>query len=375
LDAPLQRLADQVRGALADGTPLRIRGTGSKDFYGGMPSGTPLDVAELRGICSYEPTEMVITARAGTPLLELEQALAEHGQCLSFEPPRYGSGGTLGGMVAAGLAGPARAAVGAVRDFVLGLTMIDGRGQVLQFGGQVMKNVAGYDVSRVMAGSLGVLGIIAEVSLKVPPVAAARRTLVIGLDQKAAIDSVQQWTTAAIPVRASAWQGGTLHLRLEGAQAAVESSVERLLSSHGAAVLDPAVADEFWSALRDQKHAFFGAASRRAPAGDGGGDIAREAGTLWRLSLPPAQPPLAMEGDTLIEWGGALRWLYSDAPVSRVRQLAANAGGHATAFRGAADRTEVFDALSAPLERIHRNLKAAFDPAGIFNPGRLYSWL
>lgn len=374
MDAPLQRLADQVRAAQASGTPLCIRGSGSKDFYGGRPVGTPLQVGELRGICSYEPTEMVITARAGTPLVELEQALAEHGQCLAFEPPRFGAGGTLGGMVAAGLAGPARAAVGGVRDYVLGLAMLDGRGELLQFGGQVMKNVAGYDVSRVLAGSLGVLGIIAEVSLKVPPVAAARRTLVMSLDQKTAVDSVQQWTTAALPVRASVWQRGTLHLRLEGAQAAVESSAQRLLASHGATALEPAAADVFWTRLRDHANAFFGAAPRRAlPGGDGAGPGG--ALTLWRLSVPPACPPLDIEGDTLVEWGGALRWVYSDAPASRLRALAARAGGHATAFRGAMDRTEVFEGLAPPLERIHRNLKAAFDPAGIFNPGRLYPWL
>ena len=375
MDVPLQHLVDQVRSAQAAGAPLCIRGSGSKDFYGGMPAGTPLDVAGLRGICSYEPTEMVITARAGTPIVELEQALSEHGQGLAFEPPRYGGGGTLGGMVAAGLAGPSRAAVGAVRDFVLGLAMIDGRGEVLQFGGQVMKNVAGYDVSRVMAGSLGVLGVIAEISLKVPPVAAARQTLVLNLDQAAAIDCVQQWTTAALPVRASAWHRGVLHLRLEGAQAAVESSTRRLLSSHGATVIDPATADVFWSALRDQENAFF-AAARPAPlSAERGGDAAAEHLTLWRLSVPPAQPPLSIEGDTLIEWGGALRWVLSDEPASAIRALATAAGGHATAFRGARDRTEVFDKLSPPLERIHRNLKAAFDPAHIFNPGRLYPWL
>ena len=368
MDRPLQRLIDQVRSAQASRSPVCIRGSGSKDFYGGPPAGTPLQVSELQGICSYEPTEMVITARAGTSLLELEQALAEHGQCLAFEPPRYGGGGTVGGMVAAGLAGPARAAVGGVRDFVLGLGMIDGRGEPLQFGGQVMKNVAGYDVSRVMAGSLGVLGVITEISLKVPPVAAARQTLAMPLDQKSAIETVQRWTTAAMPVRASAWHSGTLHVRLEGAQAAVETGVQRLLGSHGATVLEPAAASVFWNHLRDQTGAFFG----RNPT-----DTQRETPTktLWRLSLPPAHPPLPTDGETLVEWGGALRWLYSDAPASQVRAMAAEAGGHATAFRGGHDRTAAFDALPPALERIHRNLKAAFDPAGIFNPGRLYPWL
>ena len=375
MDAALKRLVEQVRGAQASRSPLHIRGSGSKDFYGGAIHGDPLDMSGLSGICSYEPTEMVITARAGTPLREVEAALAEKGQCLAFEPPRYGNGGTMGGMVAAGLAGPARAAVGGLRDFVLGVTLLDGRGELLQFGGQVMKNVAGYDVSRVLAGSLGVLGVIAEVSLKVPPLAAARQTLEFTLDQKTAIEQVQQWTTQAVPARASAWQRGRLHLRLEGAQAAVESNAQRLAASHGGSVLEAAAAEVFWTKLRDQKNAYFGAPPHRPRAGHAADDTPGPAMTLWRLAVPPAHPPLALEGETLVEWGGGQRWVYSDAPASRIREVAARAGGHATAFRGAMDRSDVFAPLSPPLERIHRNLKAAFDPAGIFNQGRLYPWL
>lgn len=369
MDAALQRLVDQVRAAQADRTPLCIRGGGSKDFYGGVPTGTPLALGELRGICSYEPTEMVVTVRAGTPLAELELALAGHGQCLAFEPPRFGTGGTVGGMVAAGLAGPSRAATGGVRDFVLGLSMLDGRGELLQFGGQVMKNVAGYDISRALAGSLGVLGVIVEVSLKVPPVAAARQTLAMAMDQAGAIASVQQWTTRALPVRASAWVQDTLHVRLEGAEAAVIASARQLRAAHGARVLDPAQADAWWAGLRDQSHAFFSApAALRSTVDDG-------APTLWRLSVPPSHPPLAVAGDTLVEWGGGQRWVHSHEAAEVLRALAASAGGHATAFRGARDRSAVFDPLPPVLERIHRNLKAAFDPAGIFNPGRLYPWL
>ncbi len=361
-DPVLQRLIDQVRAAQADATPLRIRGGGSKDFYGGPLRGTPLDLAGLRGITSYEPTEMVITARAGTPVVELEAALAQHQQCLAFEPPRLGPAGTLGGMVAAGLAGPARAAVGSVRDFVLGATMINGRGELLQFGGQVMKNVAGYDVSRVLAGSMGVLGVIAEVSLKVPPAAAARQTLALEVEQAAAIELLQTWAGAAVPVRASAWQAGVLTLRLEGAQAAVESSTARLAAGHGALVLEPESARRYWDALRDQQHPFFhpGTAACRP---------------LWRLCVPPAHAPLNLAGETLIEWGGGQRWLYTDRPAAQVRDTARQAGGHATVYSGDDARTEVFAPLSAPLERIHKALKAAFDPSGIFNPGRLYPWL
>ncbi len=361
-DPALQRLLDQVRAAQSGATALCIRGGGTKDFYGGPLRGAPLDIAPLRGITCYEPTEMVISARAGTPVAEIEAALAEHNQCLAFEPPRLGAGSTLGGMVAAGLAGPARAAVGSVRDFVLGATMINGRAELLQFGGQVMKNVAGYDVSRVLAGSLGVLGVIAEVSLKVPPVAAARQTLALELEQAAAIELLQTWAGAALPLRASAWQAGVLNLRLEGAQAAVESSTARLAGRHGARVLDPDSARRYWDALRDQQHPFF------QPAMGAGRP-------LWRLSVPPAHAPLDLSGETLIEWGGGQRWLYTDLPAAQVRMAAQRAGGHATLYRGDTDRTEVFAPLSPPLERIHKALKAAFDPSGIFNPGRLYPWL
>ncbi len=377
MDVHVQRLADQVRAATASGTPVNICGAGSKAFYGGAPSGAPLDVTAVRGICSYEPTEMVITARAGTPLAEIEAALAEKGQCLAFEPPRFGGGGTLGGMVAAGLAGPARAAVGGVRDFVLGLSLLDGRGELLQFGGQVMKNVAGYDVSRALAGSLGVLGVIAEVSLKVPPLGAARQTLVFSLDQATAIQQVQQWMALAVPIRASAWHRGTLHLRLEGALAAVESNAARLTATHAAAILDPAAAQTFWADLRDHRSAFFQGPAAPTAGGKPLSQLAdpNRLPTLWRLSVPPAAPPLELDADMLIEWGGGQRWVFSDAPPARLRALAARAGGHATAFRGAIERSESFAPLSAPLERIHRNLKAAFDPAGIFNRGRLYPWL
>jgi FAD/FMN-containing dehydrogenase len=379
VDAAVQRVADQVRAATASRSPVCICGSGSKAFYGGAPTGTPLEMAAVSGICSYEPTEMVITARAGTPLAEIEAVLAEKSQCLAFEPPRFDGGGTVGGMVAAGLAGPARAAVGGVRDFVLGLTLLDGRGQLLQFGGQVMKNVAGYDVSRLLAGSMGILGVIVEVSLKVPPPGAARQTLAFACDQKTAIEQVQQWAALAVPIRASAWHRGTLHVRLEGALAAVESNAVRLTATHAAAVLEPAAAAEFWSELRDQQSAFFRAPPKRpGPAlarPDGAAPAAGRAATLWRLSVPPAHPPLDLDGEPLVEWGGGQRWVYSDAPASRMRALAARAGGHASAFRGAIDRSEAFAPLSPPLERIHRNLKAAFDPAGIFNRGRLYPWL
>jgi glycolate oxidase FAD binding subunit len=377
-DPALQRLIEQVRAARADGTMLDIRGGGTKAWYGEAPQGAPLDVTGLRGISSYEPSELVVTVRAGTPLAELEAALAEKGQCLPFEPPRFDAvgvastegaaggvggtgggtaGGTVGGMVAAGLAGPARAAVGGVRDYVLGATLLNGRAEVLSFGGQVMKNVAGYDVARLLAGSLGTLGVICEVSLKVLPVPVASTTLRFDVSQVEALRLLNTWGGQPLPLSASAWWQGVLVLRLAGAAAAVDAAVARL----GGEVVDPAMADAFWSGLRDQRDEFFLEAGKAQHAG----------AVLWRLSVPSVAPPLALEGDTLVEWGGAQRWLVCSAPAAAVRAAATAAGGHATLYRAQDKSAGVFTPLSAPLARIQQQVKAAFDPDGVFNRGRL----
>jgi glycolate oxidase FAD binding subunit len=360
-DPALRDLIERVRAARADGTTLDIRGGGTKAWYGEAPAGEPLATGALRGISSYEPSELVVTVRAGTPLPELEAALAEKGQCLPFEPPRFGAASTVGGMVAAGLAGPARAAVGGVRDYVLGATVLNGRAEVLSFGGQVMKNVAGYDVSRLLAGSMGVLGVICEVSLKVLPRPVATATLRFDVDEAEAIRRLNAWGGQPLPLSASAWHGGVLHLRLAGAAAAVASAARQL----GGQPLGADEAAALWEALRDQRSAFFAEAQRAVDAG----------GTLWRLSVPSVAPPLALPGPTLLEWGGAQRWCFGDLAAERVRAAAAAAGGHATALR-TGDATlraaGVFAPLAAPLERIHRDLKRTFDPAGILNPGRLY---
>ncbi|MCA0241948.1 MAG: glycolate oxidase subunit GlcE [Proteobacteria bacterium] len=361
IDPALARLIDQVQTARDALAPLDIRGGGSKSFYGGVPQGQPLDVTPLRGISHYEPSELVVCARAGTPLAELEAALAEHGQCLPFEPPRLGPGGTVGGMVAAGLAGPARASTGGVRDYVLGATLLNGRAEVLSFGGHVMKNVAGYDVSRLLAGSLGALGVICEVSLKVLPRPVATATLRFELDQAAALMKLNQWGGQPLPLSASAWWDGMLVLRLSGARAAVASACAAL----GGEPVEPQLAAAFWQGLRDHHDEFFIGAHRAVAGG----------ATLWRLSLPQTAPPLALSGEQLIEWGGAQRWICTSAAAAPLREAAAAAGGHAVQFRGG-DRTgAVFAPLPPALEAIHRRLKAAFDPEAIFNRGRLYPWL
>ena len=266
----LQRLVDQVVAAGEKKVPLDIRGGGTKAFYGETPRGEPLDMRELSGVSSYEPTELVVTARAGTPVAELDALLAERGQYLPFEPPHFGPGGTVGGMVASGLSGPARAAVGAVRDYVLGTTMLNGRGEVLTFGGQVMKNVAGFDVSRLLAGSLGVLGVICEVSLKVLPTAPAIATLVFELREAEALKMLHTLAGKPLPLSASAWHQGRLVLRLAGAQAAVHAACEKL----GGTTLAPAAASAWWDSLRDHTHPFF------APG------AASSSESLWRLSVP-----------------------------------------------------------------------------------------
>ncbi len=342
-------MIDDFRARILERKPLQVRGGGSKDFYGGAPAGDLLDTRGHSGIVSYEPTELVVTARCGTPLAELESALAERRQFLACEPPRFATA-TVGGAVAAGLSGPRRAAVGSLRDFVLGVKLMDGEGRVLRFGGEVMKNVAGFDVSRVIAGSLGTLGLILEVSLKVLPVPVGDASLRFEMPQDTALEAMNRWARQPPPLVASCWQDGLLTVRLSGAQAAVAAAVTRL---GGQSLAD---ATEFWLALREQTADFF---ASDAP--------------LWRLSLPAVTPPLDLPGAQLIEWGGAQRWLRGEHDPVRLREVAAKAGGHATLFRGGGKAGGVFAPLPAPLMEVHRRLKQSFDPYGVFNPGRMYS--
>lgn len=340
----------RIRQAASDRQPVFIRGGGSKAFYGRACEAAPLATGDHRGIISYEASELVLRARAGTPLSEIEACLDEHRQMLAFEPPHFAEGATLGGAIAAGLSGPRRPFAGSARDFVLGAGIVNGKGEALGFGGQVMKNVAGYDVSRFMCGALGTLGLITDVSLKVLPRPERDYTLKQVCTQEDAIDRFTRWQQTALPLSAACWYDDHLYLRLSGSETTTRQAQHKL----GDHILEqqPSV----WTGLRDQQHSWF-----------------RQDRPLWRLSVPPATPPLALEGDWLIDWGGAQRWLFSDEPADRVRQRCAEIGGHATAFRNSGDITDVFHPLPAALMALHRRLKTALDPQGLFNPGRLYA--
>lgn len=353
MDADLSNeLQNSVRDALAQGTPLQIMGSGSKQFYGRSPSGKILGVGKHCGILGYEPTELVITARAGTRLADIEAQLAEAGQMLPFEPPHFGPDATLGGTMACGFSGPRRPYSGAARDFVLGVKILNGKGEILSFGGQVMKNVAGFDVSRLMIGALGTLGILLEVSLKVLPRPQTELTLCFESAPTQAIELMNRWAGLPLPLSATAYDGKNIYLRLAGSDAGVRAACSTL---GGASVSDSTT---WWRKLREHEHAFF--------KGDG---------HLWRFSLPPATPPLDLPSQWFIEWGGAQRWLRSKLSPAEIWQAAARHGGHATLFKrdGADSPHELFQPLSPALATIHQRIKAAFDPHGILNPGRLYA--
>jgi glycolate oxidase FAD binding subunit len=348
----LRSFTEAIRAAATGGTRLRIRGGGTKDFYGQALEGEILGTHAYAGVVAYDPTELVITVRGGTPLAEVERVLAEKRQMLAFEPPHFGPGATIGGAVAAGLSGPRRATAGAVRDFVLGVRIVDGRGDDLRFGGQVMKNVAGFDVSRLVAGSLGTLGLLTEVSLKVLPVPVADETIRLEMPQDKAIETLNKWGGKPLPIVASCHENDALTVRLAGAAAAVASARAKL---GGEPVPG---ADIFWITLREHVHMFFA-----------------DGMPLWRLSVPSVTPPLALPGEQLVEWGGALRWLRSNADARTIRDAVAKAGGHATLFRGGDKSVGVFHALTPAIAKLTRNVKAAMDPEGVLNRGRMYPGL
>jgi glycolate oxidase FAD binding subunit len=345
-DADIGRaLQDEVRAAAASHTALAIAGGGTKTFYTGTPPGKPFTVTGHRGIVSYEPTELVVTARAGTPLAEIEAALSEKGQMLGFEPPYFGAAATLGGTIACGFSGPRRPYAGSARDFVLGTKIINGKGEILKFGGEVMKNVAGYDVSRLMVGAFGTLGVLLEISLKVLPKPAKEVTLSFETPADKAIATMNAWAGRPLPLSAACHLDNTLYIRLSGTEPGVRAASTKL----GGAVVENG--DGFWRELREHQRNFFQ------------NDI-----PLWRLSVPPATPPINLPGKWLIDWGGAQRWLKSDAPANAIRQHAENVGGYATLFRHDARNGATFHSLPAQLATLHQNLKRAFDPDGIINP-------
>ena len=351
----LQLWSERIRAAAATGHALQLRGGGTKAFYGNEPAGELLDTRDHSGIVSYEPSELVLTARCGTALSEIESTLAANGQMLAFEPPHFGTSATLGGCISAGLAGPRRVAAGAVRDFVLGIEMLDGRGDLQSFGGQVMKNVAGYDVSRLVCGALGTLGLITRVSIKVLPRPVAELSLQFEMSAAQALDALAEWCQLPLPLSASAVTSHRLRLRLSGARSAVEAARRQL----GGEALPPSEADEYWLQLREHTHEFFSSKNASGP--------------LWRFSVPPTAPALNLSEPQLIEWHGAQRWLRSEGKPAQLRTAATAVGGHATVFSGNTRESDVFAAVMPVLMQLQRQLKHSFDPQGVFNRGRLYS--
>lgn len=445
--AALSELREQLVMAYRNAHPIVLQGGGTCGFYGNpfrlrgqgtaQPAGewTVLDCNRYAGVVSYEPSELVVTARCGTPLVELEELLTAHGQCLPCDPPHFAPGRTVGGMVATGLSGPRRLHAGAVRDFILGTVLLSPDGSVMRFGGEVMKNVAGYDMSRLLCGSLGILGPIAEVSLKVLPLPRADITLRLEMIESDALAACNRWLGKPLPIAATCWYAGVLHVRLCGAHRAVEAAHREL----GGELLQEQEAAIFWTAVRDHRHGFFSGYTE----------------PLWRLSVPATTEPLPLPGEQLIEWGGALRWwrpptwghahageypdaeghsradtagssrhqaahywvsphrvsphqghphqgaphpalhpdtwsdVWPDMQTGRVlspmlaeaalalRAHIAAVGGSATLFCTGSAHIGIgrFHPLAPVNLQIHQRLKQAFDPRGLINPGRMYAEL
>ena len=342
-------LSERVRAAADSGSALRLHGGNTKGFLGHAVQGEALSLHDHTGVLHYAPSELVLTARAGTPLRQIEELLAAEGQMLAFEPPHFGDNATLGGTLAAGLSGPRRPWVGPARDFVLGCRLLNGRGEVLGFGGEVMKNVAGYDLSRLQVGAFGTLGVILEASLKVLPRPEAEHTLVQERGEAEAIELMNDWAGDPLPLSGCCYDGDHLYVRLSGAETAVKAASRKL---GGEAHPD---ADTFWRRLREQESSFF---RHRAP--------------LWRCAVAPASPPLGLDEAQLIDWGGGLRWLASRLPAERIRRRAADNGGHAILYRHGDAATPRFHPLPSPMLALHQRIKQALDPQGILNPGRMY---
>jgi glycolate oxidase FAD binding subunit len=343
-------LQQQVLDALQDASQLDIVGGGSKYFLGHAGHAMQIDVSSHRGIVDYDPRELVMTARSGTTLDDIEAALAEANQMLAFEPPHFGSSATLGGTIACGLSGPRRPYSGSARDFVLGSKLLNGRGEILGFGGRVMKNVAGYDVSRLMAGAFGTLGIMLEISLKVLPRPPASITVASACSPAEAIASMCGLLSKPYPVDGACYDGERSYVRISGSTQAVREARNKIPGD----IVDDA--EKFWHALREHELPFF-----------------KKGGTLYRIMVKPATAPLNIEGSWLLDWGGAQRWLYSNEDIAAIRHRVEQAGGHVTIFRSEDNASEKFQPMPAPMLAIHRRLKAGFDPKNIFNRGRMYA--
>ena len=341
-------LQQQVRDAIAGVVPLNICGANTKFFYGNKTEGKVLDVSLHTGIVSYEPTELVITARAGTSLKEINATLVAQNQMLAFEPPSFADSSTIGGTIACNASGPRRPYAGAARDFMLGCKIINGKAESLKFGGQVMKNVAGYDVSRLMVGAFGTLGVITEVSLKVLPKPETEITLVIPSSVTQSMLKIQQWQRQPLPISAISFDSQSLFVRISGTEKAVNQAKLQL----GGDAL--ASADGFWRDINQHQSAFF-----------------NKKDSLWRISVPASTAPLSIDGEWFYDWGGAQRWLVTAVEAAEIRMAVQAAGGHATLYRGN-NTIERFHPLSEGLKKIHHHLKNAFDPHGLLNPGRLY---
>jgi len=347
-------LQKKVQDAISNKSSLYIHGGNSKLFYGNKVDAAPLDICPHTGVISYEPTELCITVRAGTRIAEIEELLAESKQILTFEPPQYSPDATIGGAVSAGISGPRRAYSGSVRDAILGVKIINGNGEIVNFGGQVMKNVAGYDLSRLMVRSQGTLGVILEVSLRLLPKPAHDITVSFESPQDAALKFFQESRLKQLPITGSVWFNEQVYLRLSGSTETLEINQKKL----GAEVLSGN--PDFWREIRDHQHHFFGRTDK----------------PLWRLSLPPASDQIArIDDNQLIEWGGAQRWVNSNAPANIIQNIATSRNGYATLFQGDLPETPCFPLLDGPLLEIHKKLKHKMDPQGIFNPGRIYSGL
>ena len=344
-----QQYQAQVQEAYSSKTPLCIQGGRSKTFYGRKIEADLLDVSSNSGVISYEPTELVITVRAGTTISEINKVLAAKNQMLAFEPPCFSENATAGGMVACGLSGPRRPYVGAVRDFVLGLKCLNGKAEILNFGGQVMKNVAGYDVSRLMTGAMGTLGVLLEISFKVLPKPAYELTLTGESDFTTAIKLMNQWAGQSVPVSAASFSDNNIYIRLSGYKKAV------LAASSHISLSEYANGDCYWESVREQKHDYFS-----------------EDEKLWRISVPSTTEEIKLSGEWFIDWGGALRWLKTSESNEHVRDIVAQVGGYANLFRGGDQNDDIFHPLSVGIENLHVALKYAFDPKRILNRGRLY---